>query len=251
MKITVQIALADFVDADHGRRERALLPALHPVEQARYRAFGHARRRHVWLAGRELLLAALARQRPQVDPAALRTDARGAVRYDGGVCVSLSHSGNLLVAALASVPVGVDVEQPRPRACVRHAGRLFARAEARYLQALAPAAQKSGFYALWTLKEAFAKAAGMSLWEALRAAEFDLHARHLRTSAAPVADWSCVHARTARGAHLALAVQSADYGVRLECRRRSATGDWLGENLIERTAIRSAESSSCVLAQVG
>lgn len=250
MSITVQIALADFVDADHGRRERELLPALHPVEQTRYRAFQHARRRQIWLAGRELLLAALARQRPRVDAAALRSDARGAVRYDGdSVRISLSHSGNLLVAALAPVPVGVDVEQSRPRACIRQAGRLFAHAEARYLRTLAPAAIQTGFYMFWTLKEAFAKAAGMSLWEALQGAEFDLHAQCVHAS--PPAHWNCVHARIAYGPHLAVAVQSADNEVRLECRRRSTAGDWLAENLLERTTLRSAESSSCFPAQVG
>ncbi|MDE2069963.1 MAG: 4'-phosphopantetheinyl transferase superfamily protein [Gammaproteobacteria bacterium] len=250
MSITVQIALADFVDADHGRRKCELLPALHPVEQARYRAFRHARRRQVWLAGRELLLAALARQLPRVDAAALRSDARGAVRYGGGsVRISLSHSGNLLVAALASVPVGVDAEQSRPRACIRQAGRLFTRAEARYLRTLEPAAIQTGFYTLWTLKEAFAKAAGISLWEVLQGAEFDLHAQ--RVHASPPAHWNCVHARTVHGWHLAAVVQSADNEVRIECRRRSAMGDWFAENLLERTAIRSAESASCVLAQVG
>ncbi|MBU6470494.1 MAG: 4'-phosphopantetheinyl transferase superfamily protein [Gammaproteobacteria bacterium] len=246
----VQIALADFVDAEHERRARELLPALHPVEQARYRAFQHARRRQVWLAGRELLLAALARQLPRVDAAALHSDARGAVRYGGGsVRISLSHSGNLLVAALASVPVGVDVEQSRPRACIRQAGRLFTRAEVRYLQALEPAAIQTGFYTLWTLKEAFAKAAGISLWEALQGAEFDLHARCVRAS--PPADWNCVHVRTAHGWHLAVVVQGADYAVQLECRRRSVAGAWLVENLLESTTLRNAESTPCVPAQVG
>ncbi|MGH8363496.1 MAG: 4'-phosphopantetheinyl transferase family protein [Gammaproteobacteria bacterium] len=250
MSIKVQILLADFVDADHGRRVRELLPELHPMEQARYRAFRHARRRQVWLAGRELLLAALARRLPRVDATALRSDARGAVRYAGGsVRISLSHSGNMLVAALASVPVGVDVEQSRPRACIRQAGRLFTRAEAWHLQTLAPAARQSGFYALWTLKEAFAKAAGISLWGALQGAEFDLHAQCVR--AAPPAHWNCIHARTAHGWHLAVAVQSADHAVRFECRRRSAVGEWLAENLFEPTTLRSAESTPCVLAQVG
>lgn len=246
----VQISLADFADADHGRRERELLPNLHPMEQARYRTFRDVRRRQVWLAGRELLLAALARQLTRVDAAALRTDERGAVRYDGdAVRVSLSHSGNLLVAALAPAPVGVDVEQSRPRACIRQARRLFTRAEARYLRALEPAAKQTGFYTLWTLKEAFAKAAGISLWEVLQGVEFDLYARCVR---APLAgQWNCIHARFAHGWHLAVAVQNAGNSVRLECARRSAAGAWLAENLLEPMSLGSAESTPCVLARAG
>ena len=250
MSITVQISLADFVDADHERRVRELLPELHPMEQARCRVFRHARRRQVWLAGRELLLAALARQLPRVDAAALRSDERGGLRYAGSsVCVSLSHSGNLLVAALAPVPVGVDVELPRPRACLRQAARLFTRAEARYVHARAPAAQLSAFYTFWTLKEAYAKAADLSLWEVLQGVEFDLDAQCVHAS--PPADWRCVHAHTAHGWHVAVAVQTADNAVRIECARRSAAGEWLAESLLEPTSLCSAQSTPCVLAQVG
>ena len=245
--IKAQILFADFAAGAHAQRERELLPQLHPLEQARYRAFGHARRRQMWLAGRELVLAALARDRRRVVVRSLRTDARGAIRYrTGGVHVSLSHSGDLLAVALASAPVGVDMERPQPRTCVRQAGRLFAQAEAQYLQALEPDGCQSGFYALWTLKEAVTKAAGMNLWDSLGNAVFDLHARRCTVHPPlPPAKWICMHARTACGWHLALATPSGENLSGVQCWHRSPAGEWLAEHLLEPIVLRSAASMSC------
>lgn len=240
MVTTVQILLENVVAVGDAQRERALLPRLHAAEQARYRAFAHARRRQFWLAGRDLLLALLTRQLPRVDATALRTDERGAVRYDGDtVHVSLSHSGNLLAAAFATCAVGVDVEWPRPRACVRQARRLFTRAESLYLQALKSADREAGFYALWTLKEALAKAAGISVWHALRGTQFDLRTGRCRVPASPHT-WSCLHARDVHGWHLAVATQDAAHPLQVECWRRTAANGWLAEHLREPMTLRSA-----------
>lgn len=240
MATTVQILLEDVVAARHAQHERELLPRLHAAEQARYRAFGHARRQQFWLAGRDLLLALLTRQLPRVDATALRTDARGAVRYAGdNVHVSLSHSGNLLAAALATCAVGVDIEWPRPRACVRQARRLFTSAESRYLHALKPADREAGFYALWTLKEALAKAAGISMWNALCGTEFDLRTRRCQVPASPHT-WSCLRARSEHGWHLAVATQDAAHPLQVECWRRTAADGWLAERLREPMTLRSA-----------
>ncbi|MBU6508791.1 MAG: 4'-phosphopantetheinyl transferase superfamily protein [Gammaproteobacteria bacterium] len=198
------------------------------------------RRRQFWLAGRDLLLALLAVQLPHVDAAALRTDARGAVRYDGDdVHVSLSHSGDLLAAALATCTVGVDIEWPRPRACIQQARRLFTGTESRYLQTLQPADRETEFYALWTLKEALAKAAGISMWDALRDTEFDLPAGRCRVPLSPHT-WSCLHARSVHGWHLAIATQDAAHPLQVECWRRTAADGWLAERLHEQMTLRSA-----------
>lgn len=242
MAEAVQLSFADFKEAEHARRECELLPRLHAAEQARYHGFRHLRRRRIWLAGRELLLAALACQLSYVEVAALRTDASGAVRYGrGNLHLSLSHSGEVLAAALADVPIGVDVERPRPRACIAQAGRLFAPAEARYLRALVPAARPAKFYSLWTLKEAFAKAAGISIWDALRNAEFDLQAQRLRLSV-PLAKhaWNCVHAEIMQACQVALVAQSRGRPLKLECWRRMTAGEWTLESLIAPAALCNA-----------
>ena len=242
MPIKAQILFADFVASSHAQRERELLPQLHPLEQERYRAFTHARRRQIWLAGRELVLAALMRHRLHVVPSSLRTDARGAIRYrTGSVHISLSHCGDLLAVALASAPIGVDVERPRPRVCIQQAGGLLAHAEAEYLQALKPARRQAGFYALWTLKEAVTKAAGMNLWDSLRTAVFDLHTRRCAVHPPlPAANWTCMHARTARGWHLALATRGNENLSAFQCWRRTTGGKWLAEHLLEPMVLRSA-----------
>lgn len=101
---------------------------------------------------------------------ALVRDARGRPRLadggaDGGADVNWSHSGELLLVALARAGrVGVDLERerPRPRA-LRLARRFFAAAEAAWLQALPAAARGQAFVRLWCAKEAVLKAHGHGL----------------------------------------------------------------------------------------
>lgn len=231
----MQIVIADFTAGAHARRESELLPQLHPQEQARYQGFTHLRRRQMWLAGRELLLTALARCCGRVDACALRSDANGAVHYgDADVHLSLSHSGDLLAVAIAVSPVGVDVEASRPRSCIAHSQRLFACAETEYLHTLPPAERQTGFYILWTLKEAVAKATGLSLWDSLRNAEFDLpHSRFMLRAPFVAGDWNCMHVGVGAGWRLAVAVRGPEDLTRLECWRRDSSGGWHEQRPLE------------------
>lgn len=77
--------------------------------------------------------------------------------------LSLSHSGGhaLCVQAPAGWAVGADLERMRPRDVDALAGWICSQAEQAWLrQADAPLRQER-FYLLWTLKEAFIKAAGL------------------------------------------------------------------------------------------
>lgn len=235
MRIPMQIVLADFTAGAHARRESELLSQLHPQEQARYLAFTHLRRRQMWLAGRELLLTALARCCQLVDARALRSDANGAVHYaDADVHLSLSHSGDLLAAAIAVSPIGVDVEASRPRSCIAQSQRLFTCAETEYLYTLPPAERQTGFYILWTLKEAVAKAADLTLWDSLRNAEFDLpQSRFMLRTPFVAIDLNCIHAGVGAGWRLAVAVRGFEDLTRLECWRRDSTGGWHEQRLLE------------------
>jgi hypothetical protein len=86
---------------------------------------------------------------------------------------SLSHSGGY--AALARVRlelrVGVDLEQHRPRDVLSIARTAFGAAEARSLESVGNGERERLFYAMWTVKEALAKALGLHLFEALRRCE--------------------------------------------------------------------------------
>jgi 4'-phosphopantetheinyl transferase len=78
------------------------------------------------------------------------------------VCFNISHSGEWVVCALSSLPVGIDVEKMGP---VDDAlgERIFTHDEYRVLRAKSSSEQRSCFYKLWTLKESFIKAIGKGL----------------------------------------------------------------------------------------
>lgn len=75
---------------------------------------------------------------------------------------NISHSGQWAVCALASIPVGVDVERMR-RVNPGLAERFFSADEVATLRALPPEMQTAQFIQLWTLKESFLKAIGRGL----------------------------------------------------------------------------------------
>jgi len=221
------------MDAAASPPEDEVLPRLHPEEQARYRSFGHEQRRQTWLAGRALLLAALAKVTGEVDASLLRTAESGGVRYaDGALHLSLSHSRGLLGAALASVPVGLDVEWPQPRLAVSQAERVYSPEEAAELAPLPPAEREDTFYAFWTLKEAACKAMGLQLWQGLRHARFDLAAgRFFPQAPFPGGGWTCLHARLEGGWRLGLAVRSPA-PTQVECLRLARRRRWHEETLV-------------------
>jgi phosphopantetheinyl transferase len=122
----------------------------------------HARRRSEYLATRALLRSALA-DYTGCDGASFQIEvtADGKPECVGGPAVSVSHSRDFLVCALApSGAVGIDVEVGVPRQALGTlAERFFTPAEARWLAA-DPAPR---FRMLWVLKEAYLKALGVGL----------------------------------------------------------------------------------------
>lgn len=228
MAVPVQIVIADLRLYSHPQLEHELLPKLDGAERARYFAFAHTRRRHVWLAGRALSLAALSRQFGKTEPSRLWTDQAGAPHYgDDTVRISLSHSGNQIAAAIGDVPVGVDIEELRPRQLLQHARRIFSASEVAQLRKLHATQRTDAFYALWTLKEAACKAAGLSLWDGLRNACFDLAERSFRVHAPfPTGGWQLASARLEPGWRLAVVLHDAAEPLPPSCRRLTAAQGW-------------------------
>jgi phosphopantetheinyl transferase len=114
--------------------------------------------------------ATIQTRRRQLDWASSRA-LLNAVPNTGDQNSSLSHSHGF--AALALVPgaggVGIDVEWQVLRDFKGMAGVAYSDAERGYLESLEnPEALCATFYLLWTLKEAFAKALGLHLADALR-----------------------------------------------------------------------------------
>jgi 4'-phosphopantetheinyl transferase len=130
-------------------------------DRKRVTATMHARRSTEYLAGRALLRHALAGHTGR-NAASFRieTSPEGKPFCADGPALSLSHSGDLLVCAVAeSGAVGVDVETGAPRALAAVAQRYFTADEARWVAA-DPVPR---FRRLWVLKEAYLKALGVGL----------------------------------------------------------------------------------------
>jgi len=128
------------------------------------------RRRTEYLLGRALLRHALERVTGRAAASfRIRVLPDGKPECVGGPAISLSHSGELAICAVAEHgAVGVDVETRRPRTELGViAERYFTPAEARWIAA-DPDAR---FRMLWVLKEAYLKALGSGLAGGLAALE--------------------------------------------------------------------------------
>jgi 4'-phosphopantetheinyl transferase len=85
-----------------------------------------------------------------------------------GVEFNLSHANGMVTVALSrDRAVGVDVEALSREVNLDIAHHYFNRMETDWLTALPTDAQSQGFLSLWTLKEAFIKATGKGLSQAL------------------------------------------------------------------------------------
>lgn len=89
--------------------------------------------------------------------------AQGVVMPQGRRYVSLSHTGTLAVAAVATTPVGVDVERLVDPNTARRLLRKLPPVEAERLQALGGAALSRAFTQVWTAMESAGKLTGRGL----------------------------------------------------------------------------------------
>lgn len=109
-----------------------------------------------------------------------------------GVPVSLSHSHGHAALALGppGFQVGVDLEFIRHRDAMSIARWAFSPRECAEIEALDESARLRQFYALWTLKEAFAKALKIDLQYALRECQIWRETDGWRASAPASVPWS-------------------------------------------------------------
>ncbi len=155
---------------------------LSPDERERAARFGVLEARRQFVFGRAILrqlLGACLR----IDPAALALgyQPRGkpvVAQSTAGenLRFNLSHSGRLVAVALAwGREVGVDIEQLQQLDDGEHlAGRIFSTRELCELRALPKHQQQEAFFNGWTRKEAYLKATGEGLTDALPAIEVTL-----------------------------------------------------------------------------
>ena len=132
------------------------------ADRERCAAATHPRRRAECLAGRALLRHALEQFTGRSGPShELRATPEGKPECVAGPAISLSHSGEIVVCAVAAGgSIGVDVETRRPRTPVMAlAAQYFSPLEASWIEA----DPDRRFQMLWVLKEAYLKALGVGL----------------------------------------------------------------------------------------
>ena len=107
---------------------------------------------------------------PSGRPELARQSAAGSLRFN------LSHTRGLAVCAVAHrCAIGVDVEDVRREVPLNVAASHFGAAELAAMNELAGVQRADRFFQLWTLKEAFLKARGVSIWR-LEGVNFDVDA---------------------------------------------------------------------------
>ncbi|HKS53872.1 MAG TPA: 4'-phosphopantetheinyl transferase superfamily protein [Steroidobacteraceae bacterium] len=146
---------------------------------------------------------------------ALRAHVQGNARHP--VSESLSHSGGFAALALAdtALRIGVDLEVHRPRDVLATARTAFSEFEARALEDAAHPERERLFYAMWTVKEALAKALQLHLLEALRSCVLLVDGSQWQVRA-PTVSAGCVAVYQPR-ADVTLAIASIGESPAIEC----------------------------------
>ena len=210
--------------ADLGRCAACLSPE-ERARAARYRFAGDARRfvvaraalrsilaAHIGVAAAEVALRAGPAGRPEL-----------AAGHPEAPRFNLSHSGELAVCALGDDrALGVDVERVRPMPDLEGVMRaVFAPAERARVRAAPAAARARAFFRAWTLKEAWVKARGEGLSDALAAVAI-LEDRAGRLGLVPRSgEWSFATFAPDAG-HVAAVAVEGRAELRVTCR------DWRG-----------------------
>jgi len=159
--------------------EARFLDLLDSLEQGRHTAYRQEIDRRRFLTGRVLAKTILG-ERLGRTPASITFDAtcedcgkpHGKPRL-GGVEFSISHSGDRIGLAVATVPVGLDVEADNRRADDSLIGYALNETEQRALAPLPAEERVSTFFQYWARKEALMKATGRGLKIPLRSITLD------------------------------------------------------------------------------
>lgn len=149
----------------------ALREALSPDELERAAAFRMPEPAHRFIVSRGILRRLLARYGSgDAGEIALTYGEEGKPAMEGGpLHFNVSHCGDTALYAFARHgPVGVDLEAIRPIDAEAIARRFFTAGEHERLRSLGEPERVRAFFRYWTRKEAWAKARGVGLWQALK-----------------------------------------------------------------------------------
>lgn len=140
---------------------------LNAAERIRLEAISHPVRRRQFVAGRVVtrkLLSTLSQDSALDWSLDLSATGKPVLRHRPDVHLSISHSGEWVACAIASVPVGLDIERIEPnRSTDELIKQVCSDEEQSLLQSLPGARRERLFTELWTLKEAWLKRLGAAL----------------------------------------------------------------------------------------
>lgn len=164
-------------------------------EQKRYASLVTPQLRQRYLSahsGLRCLLAAYLQRLPH--EVAYAESAYGKPRLaDSSLHFNLSHSGNAVMAAVATGEVGIDVEQLRPVSGMDSlAAKYFTRRELANFAELDDRQRTVAFATLWTRKEAVLKCLGLGLHASPRELDVGISGKSCRMVAIPD-DWDISH----------------------------------------------------------
>jgi 4'-phosphopantetheinyl transferase len=221
--IEISLVSPELVTDDDILREFASV--LGEDEAARWRRFVFPADRHDFLVSHALVRFALSRH-VDVHPAEWRfaTNRFGRPEIASpaaghGLRFSLSHTEGLIaVAVTRRRDVGIDVENATRNLAVGVVESVLTENEVRAACRLPDEQKRERFFALWTLKEAYAKARGMGVSLNFREISFDLDARPpIKVSVRSNADndaerWHCELRRPTEGHFLAVVHDASQFG---------------------------------------
>ena len=145
-----------------------LLDASERQRAARFHLERHRRQYVAAHALKRMMLSAMTGACPRSWSFELAPGGKPRVRPEPGPYFNLSHCDGLVACAVSrDLDIGVDVEPLSPDAPLALVQSHFAAAERRWLDGLPATDRPEGFFALWTLKEAFLKATGYGLAQPL------------------------------------------------------------------------------------
>ena len=174
------------------------------ADRERCATLTHPRRRAEYLAGRALLRYALEQFTGRSGPShKLRVTPEGKPECVAGPAISLAHSGEIVVCAVASGgSIGVDVETRKPRTpAMELAAQYFSSCEAAWIEA----DPDRRFQMLWVLKEAYLKALGVGLAGGLGSLECRIEPPWIEARVAAGASAPNLGLYCARGCYLGVA----------------------------------------------
>ncbi|MGN0390300.1 MAG: 4'-phosphopantetheinyl transferase family protein [Wujia sp.] len=152
-----------------------LLAMLYPERRERVKAFRREEPAYISMTA-GLLLQELVQSRLGISPSELVLEknecGKPSVKGHPDFYFNLSHAGDYVVLGHGDAPLGIDIERIREKN-EKVAKRCFTEQEYAYVLDGDEDAQRSRFYRLWTMKEAYLKLTGQGISVPLNSFEID------------------------------------------------------------------------------